>query len=161
MSYEWSFGQLWHRMWWITTNLEKRAQCNVWKVVVCPVPATFLIWLLPKVQELLLQLADRTKIQDVVSRYLIIQCRIIYMWQQPDKWICRNLIQLHRWYRQVCSSTAQKVQSLLYSFICTQSAQDEISTVCTKHYWNVNEISNWSVTRYTIVLMGIFVHLMP
>jgi len=60
-------------------NLEKRAQSDVWKIVVCPIPSTLLVRLLPKVQELLLQLANGTKIQDVVPWYLVIQCRIIYM----------------------------------------------------------------------------------
>jgi len=55
----------------------------MWEVIVCPVPAAFLVGLLPEVKELLLELTHWTEVKDVVPRDLDINRRVVHVRQQP------------------------------------------------------------------------------
>lgn len=89
----------------------------MWKVVVCSIPSTLLVRLLPEVQKLLLQLANRTQIQDIITRDLVIQCRVIHMWQQP-KHAQASLYVMNKYSIMLTEAdTTTSNQGSLYSYI--------------------------------------------
>lgn len=65
--------------------LEELAECDVREEVVRLVPAAFRVRLLPKLDELALQLSDRTQVQDVIARRILVQARVARMGGKPER----------------------------------------------------------------------------
>jgi len=131
-------------------NLEKWAQSDVRKVIVCSIPATLLVRLLPEVQKLLLQLADRTKIEYVVTWNLVIQCRVIHMGQQPRHiQILQYNISNTAISSQFCGNSGCIQNMLLHSTTCTWTRQKLMHII---KWASGQKLTSWSTHSRVIVL---------
>ena len=71
---------------WVDLNyLEEGAESDVRKVVVSTVPSALRVRLLPKLNELVLQLTDRTQVEDVITRKIVVECRVVCVQTQPEE----------------------------------------------------------------------------
>ena len=69
----------------VGTDLEEGAKSDMGEVVMGAVPATLLVRLLPEVQQLMLQLSNRTQVQNVVPCRAVIQDGVVHVRQKPGE----------------------------------------------------------------------------